>query len=97
VLGCGAPSQENVVVGGKLVNEIMVREGMAWNFVKYSKSPRLAELERQARAERRGLWAGKNPVPLWEYQAEQARKRKEKRQSGSSSRSLSGSDVAIWE
>jgi len=48
----------DVIVGGKLVNEIMVRQGWAWNFVKYSKSLRLAELERQARAERRGLWAG---------------------------------------
>ena len=48
----------DVFVGSKPVNEMMVREGWAWNFVKYSKSPRLAELERQARAERRGLWAG---------------------------------------
>jgi endonuclease YncB( thermonuclease family) len=47
----------NVFVGGKLVNEVLVRQRWAWNFVKYSKSPRLAELERQARAERRGLWA----------------------------------------
>jgi endonuclease YncB( thermonuclease family) len=48
----------DVFVGGKLVNEVMVRQGWAWNFVKYSRSPRLAELERQARVERRGLWAG---------------------------------------
>ena len=48
----------DVFVGGKLVNEVLVREGWAWNFVKYSRSPRLAELERQARAARRGLWAG---------------------------------------
>jgi len=72
----------DVFVGGRLVNEVLVRQGWAWNFVKYSRSPRLAELERQARAERRGLWAGKNPVPPWEYRAEQAKKRKAKRQSG---------------
>jgi len=48
----------DVFVGGKLVNEVLVRQGWAWNFVKYSKSSRLAELERQAMAERRGLWAG---------------------------------------
>ncbi len=46
----------DVIVRGKLVNEIMVRQGWAWNFVKYSKSPLLAQLERQARAERRRLW-----------------------------------------
>ncbi len=73
----------DVFVGGKPVNQIMVREGWAWKFVKYSKSPRLAELERQARAERRVLWAGKNPIPPWEYRAEQARKRQEKRMSRS--------------
>ena len=79
----------DVFVGGKPVNEVMVRQGWAWNFVKYSRSPRLADLEREARAERRGLWAGKNPVPPWEYRAEQARKRQEKRRSGTSSRSSS--------
>ncbi len=60
----------------------MVREGWAWNYVKYSKSPRLAQLEREARAAKQGLWAGKNPVPPWEYRAEQAKKRQEKRRSG---------------
>jgi endonuclease YncB( thermonuclease family) len=48
----------DVFVSGKLVNEIMVREGWDWNYVKYSRSTRLAELERQAREEKRGLWAG---------------------------------------
>lgn len=82
----------DVFVGGKSVNEIMVRQGWAWNFVKYSQSPRLAELERQARAERRGLWAGKNPIPPWQYRAEQARKRQEKRQSRSQVPTIVGSN-----
>jgi micrococcal nuclease len=73
----------DVFVGGKLVNEFMVREGWAWNFLKYSTSPRLAEIEREARAERRGLWAGKNPIAPWDYRAEQAKKRQEKRQTRS--------------
>jgi micrococcal nuclease len=75
----------DVFVGDKLVNEIMVRDGWAWRFVKYSKSPRLAELEREARAGRRGLWAGKNPVAPWDYRAEQAKKRQEKQRSAMSS------------
>ena len=53
----------DVFVGGKPVNEIMVRQGWAWNFVKYSRSPHLAELERQARAERRGLWGSPGVRP----------------------------------
>jgi len=72
----------DVFVSDKLVNEVLVRQGWAWNFVKYSRSPRLAELERQARAEKRDLWAGKKPIPPWEYRAEQAMKRQEKRRSG---------------
>jgi micrococcal nuclease len=75
----------DVFVGGKLVNEIMVREGWAWNFVKYSKSARLAALEREARVGRRGLWAGKDPIAPWDYRAEQAKKRQEKRLAGISS------------
>jgi endonuclease YncB( thermonuclease family) len=80
----------DVFVGGIPVNEIMVREGWAWNFAKYSSSPRLADFERQARLERRGLWAGKNPIPPWEYRAEQARRRRERRRSGAPSRSSRG-------
>lgn len=74
----------DVFVSGKLVNDIMVQEGWAWNYVKYSKSVRIAQLEREARETKRGLWAGNNPVPPWEYRAEQAKKRKEKRRSGTS-------------
>jgi endonuclease YncB( thermonuclease family) len=80
----------DVYVGSTLVNEVLVRKGWAWNFVKYSKSQRLAELERQARAQRRGLWAGKNPVPPWEYRAEQVRKRQMKRGAGTPSTSSRG-------
>jgi hypothetical protein len=73
----------DVFVGGKPVNEIMVRDGWAWNFVKYSKSSRLAGIEREARAGRRGLWAGKSPIAPWDYRAEQAKKRQEKKKSRS--------------
>jgi micrococcal nuclease len=71
----------DVFVGDKLVNEIMVRDGWAWRFVKYSKSYRLAEIEREARAGRRGLWAGKIPVAPWDYRAELAKKRQHKKKS----------------
>ena len=51
----------DVFVGDKLANEIMVRDGWAWRFVKYSKSSRLAELEGEARAGRRGLSGWRTP------------------------------------
>src|SRR5262249_33242048 len=62
----------DVHVGSTLVNEVLVREGWAWNFVKYSKTPKLAQLEREARAAKRGLWAGERPIPPREYRAQQA-------------------------
>jgi endonuclease YncB( thermonuclease family) len=74
----------DVYVDRKLVNEIMVRDGWAWHYVKYSKSPKLAQLELEAREAKQGLWAGKNPIPPWEYRAEQAKKRREKRRPGTS-------------
>jgi micrococcal nuclease len=72
----------DVFVGQTNVNEKLVADGWAWNFPKYSKSKRLAELENEAREAKRGLWAGNAPIPPWEYRAEQARKRIEKKAKG---------------
>jgi endonuclease YncB( thermonuclease family) len=69
----------DVFVGQMNVNEKLVEDGWAWNFFKYSQSQRLVELEREARDAKRGLWAGPSPVAPWEYRAEEARKRAEKR------------------
>lgn len=49
------------------VNAEMVRRGMAWVYLKYAKDPVLFELEKIARSERRGLWAGEEPTPPWEW------------------------------
>ena len=56
----------------------LVEDGWAWNFVKYSKSNRLGELEKNARESKKGLWAGKTLIAPWEYRAEEARKRAKK-------------------
>ena len=69
----------DVFVGQTFVNEKLVADGWAWNYVKYSTSDRLADLEREARHARRGLWAGKSPIAPWEYRADEARQRAEKR------------------
>ena len=52
--------------GRKLADEL-VRAGHAWHYAEYSKSKELAELQREAQRDRRGLWAGKNPIEpkLW--------------------------------
>ena len=69
----------DVFVGQTNVNEKLVEEGWAWNFLKYSKSKRLAELEKEARASKKGLWAGNAPIAPWDYRAEEARQKAEKK------------------
>ena len=62
-----------VYVGDLEVNADLVRQGFAWVFRKYRHRPALLELEADAKANRRGLWADVAPVPPWEWR--RARKR----------------------
>jgi endonuclease YncB( thermonuclease family) len=52
---------------GRDLSEELLRAGLAWWYRRYSRNGHYQELERQARAERRGLWAEKDPVPPWLY------------------------------
>jgi endonuclease YncB( thermonuclease family) len=54
-------------VGGQDINALMVRQGYAWAFVKYSSA--YVREEAEARAEKRGIWQGP-AVPAWEYRAQ---------------------------
>ncbi len=63
-----------VYVDSICVNEEMVRQGLAWQFDRYSNNPKLAELEKQAREKRLGLWKDPNPVPPWEWRRLQKQK-----------------------
>ncbi|OGS01249.1 MAG: hypothetical protein A3G41_05850 [Elusimicrobia bacterium RIFCSPLOWO2_12_FULL_59_9] len=57
-----------VTCAGANANAEQVRRGWAWVFVRYARedSP-LYALERDARLDRRGLWADDAPVPPWEW------------------------------
>ena len=57
-----------VVCNNVEANGEQVRRGMAWVYVQYAPagSP-LYDLQAQARAARRGLWADSHPVPPWEW------------------------------
>jgi micrococcal nuclease len=48
-------------------NEHLVAVGLAWQYKYYSKSQRLNELERNAKASKIGLWRAKSPVPPWKW------------------------------
>jgi endonuclease YncB( thermonuclease family) len=59
---------EVVLPDGRVLNQELVRAGLAWWYREYApEAADLARLEQEARAARRGLWADANPVPPWEF------------------------------
>jgi len=54
---------------GRLVNQELVRDGLAWVYPKYClQQPLCREMKKEearARRERRGLWKEKNPLSPW--------------------------------
>ncbi|GIV20060.1 MAG: hypothetical protein KatS3mg023_1811 [Armatimonadota bacterium] len=52
-------------LNGKDINAVIVRDGYAWAYVRYSRQYVLQE--KQARSAKRGLWSQHNPVPPWEW------------------------------
>ena len=68
------------VTAGLEINADMVRNGLAWAFVRYSQ--RYVEIEAEARAAKRGIWQG-TAIPAWQWRAERWRAAEsEKRDSG---------------
>ncbi|MBA3974047.1 MAG: hypothetical protein C0504_07495 [Candidatus Solibacter sp.] len=64
-----------VLADGRILNEVLVSEGLAWWFRRYApRHRRLETLEEQARDARKGLWAEAEPTPPWLWR--RARKRK---------------------
>lgn len=55
-------------VGSTPINAAMVKAGFAWHYRKYApKETKLADLETDARNNRRGLWIDAAPVAPWDY------------------------------
>ena len=52
----------SVFLGETDINLQMVRDGCAWHYSHFDKTPTYADAEREARAEKRGLWAADNPI-----------------------------------
>lgn len=61
----------NVYCDGKNVNQEMVAAGAAWLYDRYVEDRSLYRYQDQAREEKRGLWAGKNPQKPWQWRYEQ--------------------------
>jgi endonuclease YncB( thermonuclease family) len=58
-----------VVVNEKkqIVNQEMVKLGMAWHFKKYSHEPIYDSLENVARKNKTGLWSAPSPIAPWDW------------------------------
>ncbi|GJL55807.1 MAG: endonuclease [Nitrospirales bacterium] len=56
-----------VLEDGRVLNQELVRAGLAWWFRRYSDDRELAELELDAKLSNSGLWRDKNAIPPWIY------------------------------
>lgn len=58
---------EVVLPDGRRLSPELLRAGYAWWYRRYSTDPTLGEIEAEARAARRGLWADAHPIPPWQW------------------------------
>ena len=59
---------------GRDLSQVLVQAGYAWHDTRYAPhDKRLAQLQAEAQAAQRGLWAEANPVPPWEWDQGQRR------------------------
>ena len=56
--------------GDKHINAEMISSANAWHFKRYNQSQALADLEIQAKKEKKGLWKSENPIAPWDYRKE---------------------------
>lgn len=56
----------------QVVNQEMIKQGMAWHFKRYSKDPIYAKLEVEARKKKTGLWKDANPIAPWSWRKPQS-------------------------
>lgn len=53
------------------INAKMIQDGWAWHYKKYNRDSKLADLELQARAAKRGLWTESSPLAPWDFRDRQ--------------------------
>ncbi len=55
-----------IYLGETYVNLEIVKAGFAWHYVRYAPDDKdLADAEKEARKEKKGLWKDPNPIPPW--------------------------------
>jgi endonuclease YncB( thermonuclease family) len=65
----------DLFVADVFVNEALVREGHAWSYPRYIRSPEIPAAEQEARREKRGLWRlpSTERQPPWDWRREHPR------------------------
>ncbi len=72
----GRTVAEVLLPDGRSLNRELVRAGFAWWYWRYTPDDEtLAQLERDARGAKRGLWVDANPIPPWEWRSMRKRYR----------------------
>lgn len=61
---------------GRNLNDLILENGYAWWYKKYSRSVHRGTLEANARIEGRGLWSAPQPEPPWQFRAAKTTARK---------------------
>jgi endonuclease YncB( thermonuclease family) len=59
---------------GTWVNAQLIREGLAWHFLRYSSDSTLAGAERSARAAKKHIWSLPEPMAPWDFRSAQRSK-----------------------
>lgn len=52
---------------GTNLNRLLVQQGLAWWYWKHSQDKSIRDLEDEAKAEKRGLWRDRIPIPPWVF------------------------------
>jgi len=70
----------NVFYGDSInLNHELVKHGLAWHYVKYSKDTILHSIEDKARKEKVGLWKDKNSIAPWQWRLNKKKERAQKK------------------
>ncbi|WP_418508912.1 thermonuclease family protein [Corallibacter sp.] len=66
----------NVIYNDSLsLSKELLKNGLAWHYVKYSNDSTLQVLEDYARLNKVGLWQDSNAVPPWEWRSTKRKKK----------------------
>lgn len=60
---------------GDSLNRLLVSQGFAWHYKKYSKDASISRLEEHARLSKVGLWRDKEPIAPWQWRQDKRKKK----------------------